>query len=136
MGMGGGAEEGDQVVIGGVPTRPSSASTTGQSNAWDVSRQTSLQFVPLVIFTLMPFWLCIWASRPSEYFVRESCLEYIAHEPPLGYFIPDSHFTAIECLHFDDGRYLSGYICCNTQPRPTLCVFTWYQMCANAYAVY
>lgn len=37
MGIGGGAEEGDQVVIGGVPTRPSSASTTGQSNAWDVS---------------------------------------------------------------------------------------------------
>ena len=35
--MGGGAEEGDQVVIGGVPTRPSSASTTGQSNTWDVS---------------------------------------------------------------------------------------------------
>ncbi|KAL3145648.1 hypothetical protein ABBQ32_003187 [Trebouxia sp. C0010 RCD-2024] len=40
MGMGGGAEEGDQVVIGGVPTRPSSASTTGQSNAWDVDSTT------------------------------------------------------------------------------------------------
>lgn len=37
MGMGGGVEEGDQVVIGGVLTRPSSASTAGQSNAWDVS---------------------------------------------------------------------------------------------------
>lgn len=37
LGMGGGAEEGDQVVIGGVPTRPSSASTTGHSNTWEVS---------------------------------------------------------------------------------------------------
>ena len=37
LGMGGGAEEGDQVVIGGVPTRPSSASTTGQSNTCEVS---------------------------------------------------------------------------------------------------
>lgn len=55
MGMGGGAEEGDQVVIGGVPTRPSSASTTGQSNTWDVSRQTRLHFLPTVIVKLMPF---------------------------------------------------------------------------------
>ncbi|KAL0020541.1 hypothetical protein WJX79_010459 [Trebouxia sp. C0005] len=36
MGMAGGAEEGDQVVFGGVPTRPSSASTTGRSNTWEV----------------------------------------------------------------------------------------------------
>lgn len=37
MEMGGGAEEGDQVVIEGVPTRPSSASTTGHSNTWEVN---------------------------------------------------------------------------------------------------
>ncbi|DBA84427.1 hypothetical protein WJX77_002493 [Trebouxia sp. C0004] len=36
MGMAGGVEEGDQVVFGGVPTRPSSASTTGRSNIWEV----------------------------------------------------------------------------------------------------
>ena len=37
MEMGGGPEEGDQVVIGGVPTRPSSASTSGHSNNWEVN---------------------------------------------------------------------------------------------------
>ena len=36
MGLARGVEEGDQVVCEGVPTRPSSASTTGRSTSWEV----------------------------------------------------------------------------------------------------
>ena len=52
MGMGGGGEEGDQVVIGGVPTRPSSASTTGQSNIWEVSAVCTFERFSYLVFYL------------------------------------------------------------------------------------
>jgi hypothetical protein len=76
MGMAGGAEEGDQVVFGGVLTRPSSASTTGRSNTWEVK--------PVCLLVCLFVCLCLVCKLDGD---LHSCLCFSAHGSPHAFRI-------------------------------------------------